>query len=184
MTTRNAIGLIELTSIASGYLAADGMLKAADVELVLCRSICSGKFMTMVSGDVAAVKAAVQAGLGAGAAAVIDSFVIANLHPSVIPALSGMTQPGHLDALGVIESFSVASLIEAADRAVKTAAVELLEIRLAMALGGKAFATLTGPVEAVQAAIDAGGAALAAKGLLVNSVVIPRPRAEVFREMI
>ena len=38
------------------------MLKAADVEVVLSRSICSGKYMVMVRGDVAAVQAAVLGG--------------------------------------------------------------------------------------------------------------------------
>ena len=68
-----------------------------------------------------------------------------------------------LEALGIVESFSVASLIEGADAAVKTANVELIEIRLAMALGGKAFVTLTGDVAAVESAVDAGGAGGGAK---------------------
>ena len=89
-----------------------------------------------------------------------------------------------LEALGVIESFSVASLIEGADAAVKTAKVELIELRLAMALGGKAFVTLTGSVAAVQSAVDAGAQVVARKGLLVNKIVIPSPSPELLREMI
>ena len=58
---KNSIGLIELTSIAAGYLACDAMLKAANVDVVLSRSICSGKYMVMVRGDVAAVQSAVDA---------------------------------------------------------------------------------------------------------------------------
>ena len=69
-----------------------------------------------------------------------------------------------LEALGIVESFSVASLIEGADAAVKAANVQLIEIRLAMALGGKAFVTLTGNVAAVQSAVDAGGAGGGAEG--------------------
>ena len=87
-------------------------------------------------------------------------------------------------ALGILESFNVANLIEAADTAVKAANVRLLEIRLAMALGGKAFATLTGDVSSVQAAIDAGKGVIAQAGLLVNAVVIPRPHPDVYREII
>ena len=89
-----------------------------------------------------------------------------------------------MNALGIIESFSVASLIEAADAAVKTSAVELIEIRLAMALGGQAFCTLTGDVAAVKAAVDAGAAVVAEKGLLVNKVVIPSPRRELLSEIV
>lgn len=89
-----------------------------------------------------------------------------------------------LDALGVIESFSVTSLLEAADAAAKAADVQLIEIRLAMALGGKAFVTLTGNVSAVQAAIDAGANLVSEKGLLVHKVVIPRPHENLLNELV
>ena len=149
---KDSIGLIELTSIAAGFLAADAMLKAANVDLVLSRSICSGKYMVMVRGDVAAVEAAVSAGMSRlGSFSMIDSFVIPNLHEAVFPAISGIDEGGGIESLGIVESFSVASLIEGADAAVKAANVQLIEIRLAMALGGKAFVTMTGDVAAVQA---------------------------------
>lgn len=181
---RNSIGLIELTSIAAGFVVTDAMLKAADVELVLARTICSGKYMVLVRGDVAAVGAAVEAGSAAGDFAVIDTFVIPNVHESVFPAIAGHSKVEKLEALGIIESFSVASLIEGADAAVKTASVELIEIRLAMALGGKAFATMTGSVASVRSAVDAGAQRIGRKGLLVNKAVIPSPRHELLSEMI
>jgi microcompartment protein CcmL/EutN len=181
---KNSLGWIELTSIAAGFQACDAMLKAADVELVLSRSICSGKYMVMVRGDVAAVEAAVSAGISRGNFSIIDSFVIPNLHESIFPAISGVTKVEALEALGIVESFSVASLIEGADAAVKTANVELIEIRLAMALGGKAFVTLTGNVAAVQSAVEAGAQVVGQKGMLVNKVVIPHPRPELLNEMI
>ena len=86
--------------------------------------------------------------------------------------------------MGILESFSVASLIEGADAAVKASSVRLIEIRLAMALGGKAFCTLTGEVAAVQSAVDAGANLIGEKGLLVNKVVIAQPRKELMSEMI
>ncbi|MBI5464009.1 MAG: BMC domain-containing protein [Ignavibacteriales bacterium] len=180
----NAIGLIELTSIASGYVAADTMLKTSEVDLLLSRSICSGKYMVLIGGDVAAVKSSVDAGKAAAKGTVVDSFVIPNVHPEVFSAIAGPNQIEMLNALGIIESFSVASLIEAADAAVKTASVKLMEIRLAMALGGKAFVTLTGDVAAVESAVKAGSALCADRGLLVNRVVIPNPRKELVKEII
>lgn len=184
MSEMNAIGLIELTSIAAGYLAGDAMLKASDVTMLLSRSICSGKYIVMVGGDVAAVKSSVDAGKQSSRGMVIDTFVIPNVHRDVFPAISGFNRPEMAEALGIIESFSVASLIEAADAAVKTARVQLIEIRLAMALGGKAFVTLTGDVAAVRAAVDSGAAVCAERGLLVNKVVIPNPRKELLREVV
>jgi microcompartment protein CcmL/EutN len=181
---KNSIGMIELGSIAAGYLVSDAMLKAADVELLLARSICSGKYMVMVRGDVGAIQSSVEAGVRAGNFSVIDTFTIPNVHESIFPAISGTTKVEELEALGILESFSVASLIEGADAAAKSANVRLIEVRLAMALGGKAFVTLTGNVAAVQSAVDAGAQVIGKKGLLVNKVVIPSPRRELLTEMI
>jgi microcompartment protein CcmL/EutN len=181
---KNSIGMIELSSVAAGYLVADAMLKAAEVELILSRSICSGKYMVLVGGDVAGVTSSVEAGQVIGQGAVIDTFIIANVHASLFPAISGTSKTDDLESMGIIESFSVAAMIEGADAAAKAANVRLMELRLAMALGGKAFVTLTGDVAAVQAAVDAGAAVVASKGLLVNKVVIPNPRRELLSDMI
>lgn len=181
---RNSIGLIELSSIASGFAVTDAMLKASDVELVVARSICSGKYMVMIRGDVAAVESAVEAGTTTGAFSIVDSFIIPNVHDDIFPALSGTSASGQMEALGILESFSVASLIEGADAMAKTANVRLVEVRLAMALGGKAFAVITGSVSAVNSAIEAGARMVGRKGLLVNKVVIASPRPELLKEMI
>ena len=119
MREMNSIGLVELSSIAAGFQAGDAMLKAADVDILLSRSICSGKYIVMVGGDVAAVRASVDAGETSAPGMVIDTFVIPNVHKDVFPAISGINRVEMLEALGIIESFSVASLIEAADAAVK-----------------------------------------------------------------
>lgn len=179
-----AIGLIEYSSIARGIGSADEMLKAAEVELVISRTICSGKYINLVAGDVQAVRSSVEAGEAFAKEAVIDSFIIPNVHPDVFPAMSGATQVIKLDALGIIESFSVASLIEGADQAAKAAEVKLIEIRLAMALGGKAFVTLTGPVGAVESAVAAGAEVVSRAGMLVHTVVIPSPRKELLRDIL
>lgn len=181
---KTSIGLIEMTSIAAGYQVADAMLKAANVELILSRSICSGKYIVLIGGDVGGVQAAVEAGTEAGRGCVIDTFVIANVHEDIFTAIGGSTTVELLQALGIVESFSVASLIEAADAAAKAASVQLIEIRLAMALGGKAFVSLTGEVSAVQAAVEAASAVVSEKGLLVNAVVIPAPRKELLSEIV
>ena len=172
---RNSIGLIELGSIAAGFEVCDAMLKASDVELLLSRSICSGKYMVLIRGDVAAVRASVNAGAQAGHFSVIDTFVIPRVHDDVFPALTGTAKTETLEALGIIESFSVASLIEGADAAVKAAQVRLLEIRLAMGIGGKSFVTFTGEVSDVRSAVTAGAKDAQERGLLASEIVIPSP---------
>ncbi len=179
-----AIGLVEFTSIAKGIEATDAMLKAADVSLILDRTVCSGKFISLVAGDVAAVESSVKAGVESGRDTVADSFVIPNVHPQVIESISGNVVARNPDAMGVVESFSVGSLIEGADAAAKASEVQLLKIHLAMAIGGKAFVTLTGDVAAVQAAVAAAVDIIGRKGLLTYAVVIPGPRPELFKDYI
>jgi microcompartment protein CcmL/EutN len=182
--TEKSVGLIELSSVAAGFQVADAMLKAGNVRLYLSRSICSGKYMVLIAGDASAVGSAVAAGAEAANGCLIDSFVVASIHPDVLTAL-GRTQVTPPDgALGVIESFNVAALLQAADAAAKRASVQLLEIRLAMALGGMAFVTMTGDVASVEAAVAAGRKVIADAGMLVNAVVIARPHPDVYREMV
>jgi microcompartment protein CcmL/EutN len=182
--SQKSIGLIELSSVASGFSVADTMLKAGDVRLLLSRSICSGKYMVLIGGDTSAVEAAVQAGDEAAGGCLIDSLVVPNLHPDVFIAI-GRTQPVEPNgALGILESFNVATLIQAADAVAKSASVQLLEVRLAMALGGKAFCTMTGDVASVEAAVAAGRKVIADAGVLVNAVVISRPHPDVYREVV
>lgn len=179
-----SIGLIELSSVAAGFEVADTMLKAGNVRLLLSRSICSGKYMVLIGGETAAVQAAVDAGVQATNGCLIDQFTIANVHPEVFTALGRTTPVEPNGALGVLESFNIATMIQAADAAAKAASVTLLEIRLAMALGGKAFCTMTGDVGSVQSAVAAGRRVIAEAGVLVNAVVISRPHPDVYREII
>jgi microcompartment protein CcmL/EutN len=160
------------------------MLKAANVDLLLSRSICSGKYMVLVGGEVSGVQSAVDSGSAIAHGTLIDTFVIPSVHADVFRALGRSELPNVGDALGVLESFSVASLIEGADVAAKAASVTLIEIRLAMALGGKAFVTMTGDVASVEAAVEAGAQLIGKRGLLVNSVVIPRPHQDVYKEVV
>ncbi len=180
----SAIGMVEYSSIAKGIGSADAMIKAAAVELMISRTICSGKFINLVTGDVSAVTSSVEAGEAYGAECVIDSFVIANIHPDVMAAMSGSTDVRNLESLGIIEAFSVASLIVGADAAAKAANVRLIEVRLAMALGGKAFVTLTGAVGAVESAVAAGKEVVSKAGMLVSTVVIPSPSEELMRDIL
>lgn len=170
-----AIGLVELSSIAKGMETADAMLKASQVELLEARPICPGKFMVLVCGDVSSVQNSVDVGRNTGAHAVVDDFMLPNVHPSVISAITGSSVVGEVSALGIIESFSVASLIVAADTAAKAAGVELIEIRTGMGIGGKSFVSLTGDISSVKAAVEAGVATVSEKGMLVEMAVIPSP---------
>ena len=173
MHNMQAIGMIEFNSIAAGIEAADAMLKAASVEVLLVKTICPGKFLAGVYSDVASVQASLEAGLALGQTAALDSFVIPNISQAVVRGIGCALDAARGAALGVIETFSACSCIEAADVAVKTASVDLVEVRLAMGLGGKAYCLLCGDVAAVRAATQSGAQKAGDNGLLVQSRVIP-----------
>ncbi len=180
----NAIGLVEFASIAQGIDGCDIMLKTANVELLVAKTICPGKYIVLVAGDTSAVQQSVAAGVELGAETVVDQFVIPNVHSTIIPAISCANVVPEIKAIGIIETFSVASLIEAADKAVKTGEVDPLRLHLAFGIGGKSYTIVTGEVAAVKSAVEAGSAVAADKGLLVRKVVIPRPHQQLIESLL
>jgi len=186
MADSKAIGAIELSSVGIGYRVQDAMLKAAGVELLIARTICSGKYFIVVGGPVSDVTSAVSAGKNAATEALIDELVIPDVHESVFPALgqSVVLDEAQTEALGVVETFSGVSIVAAADAAAKAANVTLFRVHVAMALGGKGFCLMTGSVADVEAGVAAGAAAAAERGLLVSRIVIPRPYPQLFDEYI
>lgn len=179
-----SLGLLELNSIARGIESGDAMLKTADVRLLKAATVCPGKYIVIISGDVAAVTAAMDVGRSFAKEYLVDDLVIASLDSQVISALNGCSVPPKMAALGVMEFFSIAASVVAADTAAKTAQVDILEVRMGLGIGGKAFVTLCGSVAAVQAAIDAGIKEAAQKGMVVTTCVIPSPRPEIFTSLI
>ena len=169
---KQAVGMIELFSIAKGIEACDCMVKAASVELLKASSICPGKYLIMVGGDTGAVTAAMAAGISCGGQSVANTFRLSNVHPQLLPALRGTVRPEKLGAVGVIEFQSAASAVQAADDAAKAAEISLIRVRTGMAIGGKGVVILTGSVGDVRTAIER---AKEGKKRLVNSIVIPKP---------
>lgn len=170
-----AIGMVEFNSIARGIYVADQMVKISDVEIATAAPTCPGKYIAIVYGDVAAVEASVQIGERMAEEFFVDSLLIPNVDAGVFPAITGATMPERVQAVGIIESFSLATMIVCADAVLKAAEVEAIELRLGNGLGGKAYFTFTGDVAAVKAGNDAGVAIAQEQGLLVNAEVIPSP---------
>ena len=170
-----AIGMVEFNSIARGIYVADQMVKISDVEIATAAPTCPGKYIAIVYGDVAAVEASVKIGERMAEEFFVDSLLIPNVDAGVFPAITGATMPQHIQAVGIIESFSLATMIVCADAVLKTAEVEAIELRLGNGLGGKSYFTFTGDVAAVKAGNDAGVAIAQEHGLLVNAEVIPSP---------
>lgn len=173
-----AMGIIELTSIAAGVEVSDLMLKRADVSLERSHPICPGKYLVIVTGEVGSVRDAVEAARDASGEHLVEDRLIPQLADDVLPALTLSSETGDIEALGVIETFSAASCLVAADASVKAAPVRLIEVRLGMGVAGKAFLTMTGEVDALRDAVAAGTEAIRESGGLLNAVVVPGPHTE------
>ncbi len=168
-----AIGLLEFDSVAIGIAAADAMVKRAPIGDLVAGSVQPGRYLVLIAGDVASVEESMEAGREASAESLIAEIVLHDVHPGVSAALRGERIPGPVEALGVIETGSVAPLLAAADAGLKGAAVDLLEVHVADGLGGKAYLLFGGAVSDVEAAVSIGTSRVEVNEL-VGAVVIPQ----------
>ena len=172
---QDAIGLIELSSIARGYIVSDAMVKKAPVRLLESRAVTPGKYLVLVSGGVAEVDEAMKAGLAQTGDKLLDSLFLPQMHEQILPLLLGvLPAPAFPDAMAVFETGSVASTIVSADAAAKAAHVWLLEMKVAVGIGGKGYFSMTGELAEVQAAVEAATSAIASQWL-VGREIIARP---------
>lgn len=178
-----SLGLIETASVARGYEVADAVVKVSPVELLWARTVSPGHFVTLFSGEVSETEAALERGLATGGASVRDSILIPNVHPGLVPAIRGPRAVQVDEALGIVEFQSVASTVLAADAALKVAHVELIEVRLAMHLGGKGFFLLCGELSDVEEAVGVAADLGRARQTLVEAVVIPRATPELLAHL-
>ena len=175
-----ALALVEFSSIAAGIQAADAMVKRAPIDTLRAGTVQPGKYLVLIGGLTADVEESLAAGREIGSEAVLDFVYLPRVHPEVVEAIGGGRVPRPIDALGVVETTTVAAAIQAADFGVKGANVRLVEVRLADGLGGKGITLFSGLVEDVEAAVDIGVGALARPALLVRQVVIPQLHEEMW----
>lgn len=89
-----AIGMVEYKTTAAGVTAADLMVKTSEVDIIEAQTVCPGKFIAIIAGDLSAVKAAVDAATKQLPLQLIDTFVLGNPHESIFPAIVGTEQCG------------------------------------------------------------------------------------------
>ncbi len=167
-----ALGLLEYDSIASGILAGDAMVKRAPVDSIRAGTVQPGRYLVMLSGEVAEVQEALDAGRAAGGSALRDELFLPQIDRAVVRAIGGTRQGSAGQALGIVETQTAAACIRGADAGVKGATVTLRELRLADGLGGKAFVFFGGDVADVEAAVDAACGAVGRPEFLINRAVI------------
>lgn len=178
-----SVGIIEIKSIAKGIEATDDALKSAGIRLISAHASCPGKYEIIMTGAVADVTAAVEHVKSRFDEKLIDSAIIGRIDEQVIGALFGTQAAEKRGSLGIIEAYSAASTIKAADIAVKTAKVAIIELRLSRGMGGKGMALVVGDVGDVTAAVEAGARHAQEQGLFCNSAVIPAPHEELWAQI-
>ena len=186
MAEKNAIGIIELASIFKGFEVQDMVLKSANIEKIIARTICSGKYLIMVRGEIADVETCLEIAREIGGFSIVSALIVTNVHEKVFPAITGSTTLDSPEVGGmlIIETFSVAAAVKAADFAVKEADIDLLRIHAAMAIGGKGFVVFTGNVEALESAIPPALEYIKEEGMLAGYTLIKNPHKELLKELI
>lgn len=170
-----ALGMVEYQTVSAGITAADLMVKTAAIEILQSSVVCPGKYITLIRGELSAVRAAIDAATQQLGERLSDSFVLGNPHEDIFPAIYGGAPVESARSLGVLETFSAPAIIVAADVAAKTGDVSLIELRIARGMCGKSYLLLTGEIAAVSAAIESAKRAVGENGMFLDSSVIPNP---------
>ena len=178
-----AIGVIELKSIPKGVEAADSALKSAGIDMVSAHPSCPGKYEIVLTGSISDVTVAVEHVVKKFDGYVIDSSVMGRIDEQVIRALFSTLEGKREGSLGLIETFSASSAIKAADIAVKTAKVEIYDLRVSRGMGGKGVVMITGEIGDVTAATEAGANYAKSVSTLSSFTVIPAPHEELWKQM-
>jgi microcompartment protein CcmL/EutN len=173
------VGFLELCTITRGIEVTDALLKKAVVKILFAYPVSSGKYLLCFSGEVEDVKSALSRGKEVGGPATLDSFMLPALHPAIIPATQGKVTVDSLQSLGILETVTCASCIQAVDVALKTSKVRLIKIQLARGIGGKAYFVIEGEVGEVNAAMSAAMRQMHKDGSgVIDHVVIPQATPE------
>jgi microcompartment protein CcmL/EutN len=173
-----ALALFEFRSISAGIVAGDLMIKTSPLGAIYAGTVHPGNYLVLISGDTASVDEAVR--VGGPADELVDMVFLPDIHPSVVDAVVGNAVAASVgdEALGIVETKTVAAAIDAADAGVKAADVGLGSIRLADGLGGKGYVLFFGVVAEVESALDAATARAEGHGTLLRSDLIAQLHGE------
>ena len=175
-----SIGGIELRSISKGIEISDLIVKKSQVEIIYFKSICPGKFIVLICGNEGEVKVAIDCGIEYGEKQVVDSFVLNNVHEDIISSIKGKYVEDENGALGIVETTSVCSGLQALDKMLKGANVTIVRIQLAFAIGGKFVFTVSGELSDIQNGIEIINSTIDKKKI-INISLIPSPDKQILK---
>ncbi len=152
-----ALGMLEFTSISCGIDICDAVLKAASTELIRAGTTCPGKYLVLLCGETGDVRQAIESAKQSGERHLIDEYCLPNCHPDILGVLRKRPQKKEelTGAVAMFEYSRVVTSIRACDIALKSAQVELINLRTGFGIGGKGFFLVNGSVGSVRAAVTA-----------------------------
>jgi len=174
----DALAVVEISTIARGYVVLDALVKKAPVTVRVARAVTPGKLVIVFSGDVASVEEAFEAAREHAKGTIVDDVLLPAAHAGLLPAIDGALVPASGDAIGVVETSTVASSVRAADAALKAALVVVPKARLAIGIGGKGVFVVCGALADVEAAVDAATAEIPVEKRVAIEI-IAQPHDEV-----
>jgi len=178
-----AIGILEVRGMVALVAAVDVMFKASSVRLVGRHTIGSGWLTVVIDGTTADVQTAIDSGRAEAArfGDVITAAVVPRVEAEALACMphngDGLGSTGDYEALGILETKGVVSLVVGVDAMVKAGDVELAGWTF---IGGAlVHAFVTGSVGDVEAAIAAGEATARRAGEFHQALVLSQPEHEV-----
>lgn len=176
------LALLEIGSLARGYVVADALAKTAAVQFLMVNAVTPGKLLVLYTGPLADVELAHAVGLRQAADDLIDQLLLPQADRQILTALEAEPS-GTIEALGLVECLTVAAGLLAADAAAKAAPVRLLSLRAARGIGGRTMMLMTGRLSDVEAALAAATRAAELRQALHRSLIVPSLHPDLARHL-
>ena len=184
MSENLCIGFLEYISIGKGIEAADLISKNSAITLLLSAPNCPGRYQILFTGDVGAVKDAIELAKGIADFSFLDSLILPRVDERVISSLYGPDLSDINDAIGIFETMTMTASIEGADTMVKASDVRIVELRLGKGLAGKSYVIVSGTIQDVQSAMDSALESVRERSVIISSVVIPSISKDLIRHLV
>ncbi len=175
----SAAFLIELSSIAQGYLVLNECLKASPVQIIEASALTPGKFMVFLKGSLKDIEKSQEVALRLTVDHILDSTILPNLDPNILEALYGLSKvEAQKDGVVVLETSGLSSMLLGLHQAKAQKAISVIEVRPGRGIGGKSTAFFTGNQKDMHDALDIFTRAVKPKGAWINGQLIPNPHPE------
>lgn len=169
-----AIAILEISSIPLGISTADSMVKNSPITILKSGTVHNGKFVIFIGGSVASVEESYNIGLAMAHGSLIDHICLPLIHSQVHDSILGQRRKCHGEAMGIIETSTISSVVHAADSALKGTNIQLVELRSADDIGGKGIAIYSGTTEEIETAVEISKNTVTEAGCWLSDIVIPR----------